>query len=188
MHSVAHFGACGTCHRYKALLAPSTSISQRYSGATEPRCNAAIAGELAIAAGVPLEDWQQAMLMSLRFYSRRGEPVYIGLAHHDKVFANDVMSYFLFDRPIPTRYHEIHPGVVSTAPVQREMIEEIAQTKPALLYLTDMFEGANEPNDSAKSSGVTLLDDYLKEHYAFYSTAGPFQILRRKDAAAKEAP
>jgi hypothetical protein len=165
-----------------ALLAPLNHYVSTLQRRDLPALQRRIANSPPIAAGVPLEDWQQAMLMSLRFYSRRGESVYIGLSRHDKVFANDVMSYFLFDRPIPTRYHEIHPGIVNTEPVQREMIAELTQTQPVLLYLTDMFEGANEPNESAKSNGVTLLDAYLKQHYSFYSTAGPFQILKRKGA------
>ncbi len=180
-------GMLGATLMFITALAPLNHYISVLQRRDWPSLQRRIANSPAIAAGIPLEDWQQAMLMSLKFYSRRGESVYIGLARHDIVFANDVMSYFLFDRPIPTRYHEIHPGVVNTEPVQRAMIEEIAHAKPTLLYLTDMFEGVKEPNDSAKSSGVTLLDDYLKAHYSFYSTAGPFEILRRKDAPAPGA-
>ena len=135
-----------------------------------------------VARGIPLDDWQQSMLAGMRFYAKPEDTAYIGLTRHDKVFANDVMSYFLFDRPVPTRYHEIHPGIVDTVAVQNNMIADLERSKPYLLFLTNMFDGAQEPNLSNKSTNVKLLDAYLKQHYRAFSTAGPFTIYKLREA------
>ena len=135
-----------------------------------------------IAQGIAVEDWQNGLLSVMRFYAEPEDSVYIGLKRHDRVFANDVMSYFLIDRPIPTRYHEIHPGVVDTLAVQQEMIADLERAKPRLVFLTDMFDGAKEPNASNKSTGVKVLDAYIRDHYRFFTSSGPFSVMRRKEA------
>jgi hypothetical protein len=130
--------------------------------------------------GLPIEDWQLNVYLASTFYLKPGEPIYFGLKNHDKVFANDVMSYFLVDRPAVSRYHEMHPGLIETEPVQREIVSELERAKPPMLFLTSMFEGAQEPNDANKSSGVEILDDYIREHYILYGSSGPYEIMRRR--------
>jgi hypothetical protein len=109
-----------------------------------------------------------------------GERVYLGLTQHDRVFANDVMLYFLLEARSPTRYHELHPGLINTLPVQQEMVADLMRHPPSTVVLTSMFEGAREPNDSSKSSGVKLLDDYIKAHYRLSLINGNYRIYRRK--------
>ena len=64
-----------------------------------------------------------------------GEPLFAGLLRHDNVFANDVSIYFLADRPIATRYHELHPGVTTTQAVQEEMVAELQAADPDMAGL-----------------------------------------------------
>ena len=135
-----------------------------------------------IAQGIAVEDWQTGLLTVMKFYAEPEDSVYIGLKRHDRVFANDVMSYFLIDRPAPTRYHEIHPGVVDTLAVQQEMIADLERTKPRLVFLTDIFDGASEPNESNKSKGVKVLDEYIRQHYRVFTISGPYSVMRRKEA------
>ncbi len=133
-----------------------------------------------VAWGLPLEDWQLNVYLAAKFYLQPGEPIYFGLKNHDMVFANDVMSYFLVDRPAVSRYHEMHPGLIETEPVQREIVAELERTRPQVIFLTAMFEGAREANDANKSSGVEILDDYIREHYLMYGSSGPYEVMRRR--------
>jgi hypothetical protein len=130
--------------------------------------------------GLPIEDWQLNVYLASRFYLEPGQPIYFGLKNHDKVFANDVMSYFLAGRRALTRYHEMHPGLIETAPVQREIVAELERTRPPVLFLTAMFEGAQEKNDANKDSGVEILDEYIRKHYLPYGSSGPYEIFRRR--------
>jgi hypothetical protein len=119
--------------------------------------------------------------LEIQHLTEKGDKIYIGLTRHDRIFANDVMLYFLAERHSPTRYHELHPGLVNTEPVQREMIADIERSDVKVVVLTDMFEGAREPNESDLSSGVTLLDDYIEEHYRFAQQIGSYRILKRRE-------
>jgi hypothetical protein len=131
-----------------------------------------------IAGGAIVSFEQSILIQTIQQLTAPGDTVYIGLTRHDRVFANDVMLYFISERDSPTRYQELHPGLVNTEPVQREMIADLEKHAPKLIVLTNMFEGANEPNDSSLSSGVHLLDDYIRDHYHLATTAGSYRFLR----------
>ena len=120
-------------------------------------------------------------VQTIQGLTQPGEMVYVGLSNHSRVFANDVMFYFVMNRPSPTRYHEIHPGLVNTVAVQQEMIADFERHQVRYLVLTNMFEGAREPNDSALDSKITLLDDYIKAHYQQAHTLGSYRILKRRN-------
>ena len=105
--------------------------------------------------------------------------IYAGLPRHDNVFANDVSIYFLAGRPIATRYHELHPGVTTTQAVQEEMVAELtAQAPQWLVFIT--WGNPNEPNASRFSSGVTVLDDYMRARYVRAHTVGMYELWRRQ--------
>jgi hypothetical protein len=135
---------------------------------------------LPIAQGALMMDEQRFLVQHLQKTVQPGEMIYIGLTRHDRVFANDVMLYFLLQARSPTRYHELHPGLVNTLPVQQEMVADLEQHKPNTIVLSGMFEGANEPNDSSQSSGVKSLDDYIRANYRLALINGSYRIYRRK--------
>lgn len=110
--------------------------------------------------------------------SQRG-PIFSGLLRHDNVFVNDVSIYFLAGRSSATRYHELHPGVTTTRAVQQEMVAELEANRPAWLVLVT-WENPNEPNASRFSSGVRLLDEYIRDHYRREFKVGMYEMWRRQ--------
>ncbi|MCS6847383.1 MAG: hypothetical protein RMN52_06675 [Anaerolineae bacterium] len=153
-----------------------------YIGVIESRPAAEREQRMTLPIGLPGRSFaQQTMAVAtLQRLTAPDERIYVGLARHDRVFANDAMFYFLAQRPSATRYHELHPGVTNTLPVQQEMVADLERHQVRYVVLTDMFEGANEPNDSARSTGVTLLDEYLAERYRTANVIGPYRILVRR--------
>jgi len=128
---------------------------------------------------VPTLPGQDDIVQILDHQSPASAPLFAGLLRHDNVFANDVSIYFLAGRPIATRYHELHPGVTTTQQVQEEMVAELAkQAPPWLVFIT--WGNPNEPNASRFSSAVTLLDDYIREHYRRELTVGMYELWRRQ--------
>ena len=136
---------------------------------------------LPVARGALIDPGQNFAVRFVQDHTKPGDMVYIGLSRHDRVFANDAMFYFLMERRSATRYHELHPGLTNTAPVQQEMIDDLERNHVQYVVLTNMFEGAREPNDSALTTDVTLLDKYIKKHYRFANTIGSYTILKRRD-------
>jgi hypothetical protein len=105
-------------------------------------------------------------------------PIFIGLSRHDKILANDVLLYFAVNRPPATKWHHFDPGLQTSYVIQQEMVNELQRAKPELIVLEAKWADAHEPNDSANSSGVTLLDDYLKSSYKPVARFGPNTILQ----------
>ncbi len=101
--------------------------------------------------------------------------VYVGVSDTSRIFVNNVMLPFLLEQPVATKYHELHTGVVTTASVQAEMVDELQDT--AYVVLWDYFEC--EPNGGCQSSGVYLVDDYIRTHFAPVAVYGKYQILQR---------
>jgi hypothetical protein len=108
------------------------------------------------------------------------DPIFIGLPRHDKIFVNDVTLYFQMDRPVATKWHQFDPGLQTSLPIQREMIGELQRVRPRFVVITSIWNGMNEPNDSSVSSGVTLLDDYIRQSYEPAATFGFHTILRAR--------
>lgn len=152
----------------RAAAAPALTPEAR--AATLPR-----------AAGALVNPEQNFVVREIQRLTEPGESVYIGLDRHDKIFANDVMIYFLLDRQSPTRYHELHPGLVNTEPVQLEMIADLEKHQPRYVVTTSMFKWAMEPNDTSKSTDVKLLDRYLSKHYRYANTVGSYMLFKRRE-------
>ena len=110
------------------------------------------------------------------------DPIFVGLARHDKILFGDILFYFVVNRPSVTKSYEMDPGLQTTAPVQREMIGELEQAKPKLIVIEDIRADWREPNDSAISSGVTLLDDHIHRAFEPVASFGVNTILRPRSA------
>ena len=112
----------------------------------------------------------------VRQHTEVGERIFVGNTRHDCVQGNDVMFYFLAQRHSATRYHELHPGQVTTLAVQTDIIGDLKRHHVRAVVLYDE-EPSTEPNESAVSSGVKVLDDYLRQHYQCAASFGRYKIL-----------
>ena len=76
------------------------------------------------------------------------------------------------------RYDVMQPGVVTTAPVQREMVADLRRAAPALVVRwLDPTASRPEPNGAGRSSGVRILDSYLATAYRPVARFGDYQLL-----------
>jgi hypothetical protein len=107
------------------------------------------------------------------------EKIFVGNGRHDRIFINNVMFYFLARRDCGTRYHELHPGIATTLEAQQEIIEELERSEVQWIVLWKASEGIHEPNDSARSSGVALLDDFLRKSFGPVQTCGDYTVYHR---------
>jgi hypothetical protein len=108
----------------------------------------------------------------------RGQPLFVADPRHDLVRVGDPLLYTILGRTNPTRYDVMQPGVVTTAPVQREIVRELAATRAVVRWL-DPTASRPEPNGAGRSSGVHLLDDYLAARFRPRGRFGPYELLAR---------
>jgi hypothetical protein len=109
-----------------------------------------------------------------------GQPVFVGLLRHDKVVANDVGFYFVSKlRPI-TKWYQFDPGLQTSAIIQMRIAGDLERVRPEYVVLDSTWEHLVEPNDSAVSSGVLVLDHYIADHYQRMATFGTCFVLKRR--------
>ena len=107
-----------------------------------------------------------------------GEPVFVANPRHDLVRVGDPLLYTLLERPNPTRYDVMQPGVVTTPEVQREIVAALADARVVVRWVHPTA-CEPEPNGAGRSSGVEILDRYLWEHFHEHSRYGNYVLLTR---------
>jgi hypothetical protein len=117
-----------------------------------------------------------AVLDYLLAHGTPGTAIYVGTTRHDKLLMNNVELYFLSGMPSVTKWHDLHPGVQTTREIQSEMIRGMQANPPAFVVLNSEFDSANEDNGSRASSGVTLLDNYLRASFSPVFSSGTFTV------------
>lgn len=108
------------------------------------------------------------------------ERIYVAAGRHDKLFVNDLALYFVAERLPATKWHDLHPGVQTQLAIQKEMVAEFEATKPRIVVVNNLYDSVIEPNESSKSSGIVLIDQYLADHYQKELAISPFWILVRR--------
>lgn len=106
------------------------------------------------------------------------EPIYVGDSRHDRLVVDNPMFYFLAGRSSATRYAELNPGIVTTAEVQTEIIGNLQSNGVKYVVLWTAPD-IREPNRSAESSGVRILDNFIRSNYDEVARFGRYAILHR---------
>jgi hypothetical protein len=138
-----------------------------------------------VAACVPLWDAQEDLLPFLARTVPAAAPVFVGLQRHDRVLANDISLYFLAGRPVPTRHHELDPGVADTHATQSAIRDELERSAVDWVVLVD-YPLPLEPNASGRSSGVRVLDDHLRRRFDVVQRVGRYEVRRRRVPAVAD--
>jgi hypothetical protein len=156
-------------------------VERRAGQLLHPPAQAAVPGPAAD--GVRTDPADARALAALRAAVDRaappGGPVFVADPRHDRVTAGDPLLYTILDRRNPTRYDVMQPGVVTKASVQREIVRDLARTDVVVRWL-DPRATHREPNGSARSSGVHVLDRYLAARFAPRGRFGVYELLVRR--------
>jgi hypothetical protein len=121
-------------------------------------------------------------------HTSRSETVFVGLGRHDRIINNDLLTYFVADRLPATRWSHFDPDLQTRADIQRQMIHEIdAQSVRFIVLEPELNRVIELSNDSSRSSGVKLLDDYIRSNYHPIQKFGDLFLLLRNGASG-DAP
>ena len=120
----------------------------------------------------------RALVLYVRGLTPSGQPVFVAVPRYDRVSVGDPLLNVILQRRNPTRYDVVQPGIVTTAKTQREMVRSLAGTDVVVVW-HDPRASRAEPNGSAKSSGVTILQRYLARDFDPARRFGVYEVLRR---------
>jgi hypothetical protein len=123
----------------------------------------------------PLNPDQAQAVNYLRTHAQADELIFVGNQRHDSIFVNDIGFYYLSGHPSASRYSELYPGVATTLPVQQAIIQELDSKNVRWLVLVNIGP-SQEPNASADSSGVVLLDEFIRANFRNVAEFGAYQI------------
>jgi hypothetical protein len=119
-----------------------------------------------------------AVVSELRNLTSPGQAIYVLGSRADITTAGAPILYVLAERPNASRYDIQAPGVVTSAPVQREIVTALSTHKPkAIVRWLDPLTAAPEPNRAGRSSGVVILDRWIAAHYQTHSRHGDWLVL-----------
>jgi hypothetical protein len=163
------------------VLVAVHGLERRAGQALHPPALAAIPA--AAADGVRTAPSEAAALRALIPYvqarARDGAPVLVAPPRYDRVRVGNPMLNVLLDRPNPTRYDVVQPGVVTTSKVQREMARDLRGTPVVVRWLSALAR-EREPNGSSRSSGVFVLDRAIARGYRPAARFGDYVVLVRR--------
>lgn len=117
---------------------------------------------------------RQAVADLVRSETRPGETVFLGCRSHQRTITSPVDVLYLTQRRNATRYVQFDPGTVTTARGQAEMIADLKRARPRLAVLQPYCEGVE--SNASRFPGATLLDTYLREHYAHWRDVGDMEV------------
>ncbi|MGQ9815642.1 MAG: hypothetical protein ACUVR3_10935 [Candidatus Roseilinea sp.] len=63
--------------------------------------------------------------------------------------------------------------------MQEEIVAGLERNQTRYIVLSDIFNEVCEPNVSCESTGVMLLDDYIRYHYSTVAQYAPYRLLSR---------
>jgi hypothetical protein len=113
-------------------------------------------------------------------HTRSDQKLYVGVRKHDKIIANDNLIYFATQRLPVTKWSEFDPDLQNRLDIQTQIVGDLERNPPPYIVLDSEFESEHEPNDSSKSSGVTVLDQYIRNTYQSTETFGLLSIWKLK--------
>jgi len=127
---------------------------------------------------LPSDDRIQAIEF-IDSHTTPNQTLFVGNTRHDKILVNDNILYFATQRLPATHWSHFDPLLQNRYDIQTQMVHEFDSNQPPYIILESEFDSIQEPNESVKSSGVTLLDDYLHSKYRRVETFGQLSIWQR---------
>lgn len=128
---------------------------------------------------VSLSSDQEQAVDYIQVNTSPDEPVFVGNQRHDLTVLNDVGFNFLSNHPTPTKYVEFYPRLTTTGPVQQAIVDDLKEKRVAWLVLVNI-PLSTEPNPSSVSSGVFVLDNFIRANYSPVAQFGAYQIWKKR--------
>jgi hypothetical protein len=117
--------------------------------------------------------------------SKASERVFVANGRHDRTVLNNVALYFAMGRLPATHWHHFDPGLQTRTDIQRAIAAELERGRTRWVVVDRAADDLIEPNASAVSSGVFLLDRYIAAKFAPIADYGRVSVLLRRNELSK---
>lgn len=134
---------------------------------------------LPVSSGVYFDSPSSNAVQYVRSVTKPNDYILVVNTRHDKILLTNVIVYFLAERRCPIPYHDIHHGIITREDVQREVIDSLKRKNVQWLIMTNIKD-SQEPNLTSVSSGVHILDEYIRNEYAPDRTFDDYIVWKKK--------
>ncbi len=106
-----------------------------------------------------------------------GEPFFSACSRHDRIHDQDLLLYFVADRPaVPFDWH-FDPGVTTREDVQRGIVADCVRAKMNVIV---RYRSASSDLPSSGPEGSLVLDDWIAGEFAKSESIGRYEIWTRR--------
>lgn len=113
----------------------------------------------------------------IQLRTRPEDYIFSGVADTSRLHINDPMLYFLSNRRPATRWIEMEPGLTSSLSGQQEVVRELLERNVGLVVLLQAVSA--EPNRTARSNGVHVLDEFVRGNYRESRRFGDYIVMEK---------
>lgn len=121
----------------------------------------------------------------LRSQTHPNDCVFVGLPQHQRIFVNNVGFYFVSGLSPATKWYHFDPGLQTNENTQQQIVADLERNKPRFAVLDSQWENIHEPNASAESTDVHLLDEYIATHFQKVADFGSLAVLKSEAQVAE---
>lgn len=125
----------------------------------------------------PYDGALRAAVDYVRANTAPGEPILAGEVRNRYALLNPLIVYYLADRPAGIRDTMYNPGITTTEPTQRRMVDDLRENAVRLLVLDARYAQCYETSNLSREPGATILDDALDQDYRVVADFGAVRIM-----------
>ena len=105
-----------------------------------------------------------------------GQPLFSACERHDVIHDQDLLLYFLAQRPAVVFDHHFDPGVTTRAEVQRGIVADLVAHDVRTIV---RFRSRLPASAQGAMPGSRILDTWIEEHFSWGATFGRYQVWER---------
>ena len=127
----------------------------------------------------PDRDELQA-LRYLRANSSSADAIFSGVPDHSTIYGNNLLIYWLADRPIGVRTFQLEARVATEVPIQQGIVADLEQNKVKWVLIDGVRVDPDPTFAAHPYVGSKLLDQYIASHYRVEARFGAYVVCSRK--------
>jgi hypothetical protein len=127
---------------------------------------------------IPTAQARKVVAAEVARYTKPGDPIFVGLPRHDRVYVNEMDLYFLLERTGGSRFMQFDPNLTTRLDVQQKIVDDLKRRQVRVVILNP---GPPLENQPGVLPGSGYLDAFLAAEYAEVRRIGTYSVRVRKD-------
>jgi hypothetical protein len=120
------------------------------------------------------------LLAAVSELTEEHEPIFVANPRHDVVRVGHPLLYTILGHPNPTRYDVMQPGLVTTSPVQEEIVQALERSRIRVVVRWSHPTASLREPGASRLDGADTLDEFLAAEFHEHARYGDYSLLVRR--------